>query len=172
MKETDLMDSPKPLRQLCADLSLRCPGFAIQKYNNGKVGVDRLCHVDNRSTRATHGEMQDMIYTQMTSLAPNIDVFVRERAFSRFARETQTLSKVVGISDLIAWNQAQTEFHEIAPTTIKKLLTGSGRSQKDAVAAALDRYLGYQIYKTDDESDAAAVGIAWLIQEKLLGEIR
>ena len=113
-----------------------------------------------------------MIYTQMASLAPNIDVFVREKAFSRFARETQTLNKVVGISDLIAWKQSHAEFHEIAPTTIKKLLTGSGRSEKDVVAAALERYLGYQIYKTDDESDAAAVGVAWLIQEKLLGEIQ
>lgn len=106
----------------------------------------------------------------MTSLARNIDVFVRERAFSRFARETQTLNKVVGIADLIAWQQSQSVFHEIAPTTVKKLLTGNGRAEKEAVAGTLERYLGFQIYKTDDESDAAAVGVAWLLQERLLGE--
>jgi len=51
---------------------------------------------------------------------------------------------------------------EIAPTTVKKLLTGSGKAEKDMVAAALERYIGNHEYATDDESDAVAVGIAWL----------
>ncbi len=95
---------------------------------------------------------------------------MRERAFSRFPRETQALSKVVGIADLVAWQQSCAAFYEIAPTTVKKLLAGSGKAEKEAVALALECYLGYQMYRTDDESDAAAVGIAWLLQKKLLGE--
>lgn len=93
---------------------------------------------------------------------------VRERAFSRFARETQTLNKVVGIADLAVWDITQSSFSEIAPTTVKKLLTGSGRASKDEVAAALSDYLGEQTYATSDESDAAAVGVAWLIQNDLI----
>lgn len=99
----------------------------------------------------------------MVVLTDNIDVYVREKAFSRFARETQALNKVVGVADLVAWQQSRAVFHEIAPTTIKKLLTGSGKSEKETVATALERYLGFQIYKTDDESDAAAAGVAWLL---------
>lgn len=93
---------------------------------------------------------------------------MRERAFSRFSHETQALSKVVGIADLVAWQQSESVFHELAPTTVKKLLTGSGKAEKEAVAQALERYLGVQMYQTDDESDAAAVGVAWLLYNNLL----
>lgn len=93
---------------------------------------------------------------------------MRERAFSRFPHETQALSKVVGIADLVAWQQSCTAFYEIAPTTVKKLLTGSGKAEKEAVAAALERFLDIQVYKTNDESDAAAVGVTWLLQNNLL----
>ena len=78
------------------------------------------------------------------------------------------MNKVVGIADLVAWQQSIAIFHEIAPTTVKKLLTGSGKAEKEAVAQALDRYLGAKVYETDDESDAAAVGVAWLLQNNLL----
>lgn len=88
---------------------------------------------------------------------------MRERAFSRFPHETQALSKVVGIADLVAWQQRRAEYHELAPTTVKKLLTGSGKATKEEVAAALVQYVGEQSYTTDDESDAVAAGVAWMI---------
>ena len=57
---------------------------------------------------------------------------------------------------------------EIAPTTVKKLLTGSGKASKEEVAAALERFVGKQEYAVDDESDAVAVGIAWLASQNLI----
>lgn len=90
-------------------------------------------------------------------------MFVRERAFARFPHETQALSKVTGIADLTAWQTAKAAYQELAPTTVKKLLTGSGKADKAAVAAALESYVGPQTYATDDESDAAATGIAWSV---------
>ena len=63
-------------------------------------------------------------------------MFVREKGFSRFPRETQALFKVIGVADLVAWQKKRAEYHEIAPTTIKKLLTGSGKATKEDVAAA------------------------------------
>lgn len=47
---------------------------------------------------------------------------------------------------------------------IKKLLTGSGKASKEEVAAALEEYVGQQNYAVSDESDAAAAGVAFLIQ--------
>jgi len=47
---------------------------------------------------------------------------------------------------------------------IKKLLTGSGKASKEEVAAALEKYVGQQNYAVSDESDAAAAGVAFLIQ--------
>ena len=57
------------------------------------------------------------------------------------------------------------EWNSIYPVTIKKLIAGSGKAEKSEVAEALERYIGKQEYKCDDESDAAAVAIAWLIQQ-------
>ena len=62
----------------------------------------------------------------------------------------------------------RTEFYEIAPTTVKKLLTGSGKASKEEVAEALESYVDCQTYESDDESDALAVGIAWLILNKMI----
>ena len=56
----------------------------------------------------------------LDKLSVGIDVFVREKGFSRFPNETQALFKVVGIADFTAWKYGHREFHEIAPTTVKK----------------------------------------------------
>lgn len=61
---------------------------------------------------------------------------MREKGFFRFPHETQALFKVMGVADLVAWQKQRTEYIEIAPTTIKKLLTGSGKATKEDVAAA------------------------------------
>lgn len=128
--------------------------------------MERLCHLNNRGEKKCHGQILAEIYDLITELSVDVAVFVREKGFSRFSHETQALFKVVGVADLVAWKTSRTEFVEIAPTTVKKLLTGSGKATKEEVAAALLRYVGQQQYKTDDESDAVAVGIAWLKSQK------
>ena len=69
---------------------------------------------------------------------------------------------------MVLWDKRQSIFEELAPTTVKKLLTGNGKASKADVADAQSQYVGSQVYSTDDESDAAAVGIAWLIAKKHL----
>ena len=123
--------------------------------------VERLCHLNNRGENKCHGQILSEIYDLITELAVDVAVFVREKGFSRFPHETQALFKVVGIADLAAWRTCRTEFVEIAPTTVKKLLAGSGKATKEEVATALETYVGNHKYEVDDESDALAVGIAW-----------
>ena len=74
------------------------------------------------------------------------------------------MSKVVGIMDWMGY-WSNKEWYSIYPVTVKKLITGSGKAEKFEVADALEYYIGKQCYKCDDESDAAAVAIAWLIQQ-------
>ena len=93
-----------------------------------------------------------------------IKVAVRERAFSRFNAETQTLNKVVGVSDMIVWHILSMEFQELTATSIKKHVTGWGRAEKEEVAKAIDNYCKHTAFSSDDESDAVAIGIAWLIE--------
>ena len=101
-------------------------------------------------------------------------MYVREKGFSRFPHETQALFKVIGVADLAVWTTCQTEFVEIAPTTVKKLLTGSGKATKEELALSLEKYVGKQKYSTDDESDAVGVGLSWLklnMPELLTGDM-
>lgn len=168
MKTTEQMAMPDRLRIQCADLSLRCPGFAIIKLEASKATVEALWHLENRSSNASHGKLLNGIYEFLYTISDGIDVFVREKAFSRFSRETQALSKVVGIADQTAWQKCQAVYYEIAPTSVKKLITGSGKSNKSMVANALKQYVGALHYETDDESDAVAIGIAWLIENNCL----
>ena len=130
--------------------------------------MERVCHLNNRGEKKCHGQILSEIYDLVTELTVDIAVFVREKGFSRYPHETQALFKVVGIADLAAWKTCSTEFVEIAPTTVKKLLTGSGKAEKDTVAAALESYVGKHDYATDDESDATAAGIAWLKSQDLI----
>ncbi len=83
-----------------------------------------------------HGEALAHIYDLLMELSVGIDVFVRERAFSRFPNETQALSKVIGIADLTARQSAGAEYEQLAPKAIKKLLVGDGKASKADVAAA------------------------------------
>ena len=136
MNEIAPMATPDRLRILAADLSLRCPGFAVLQYEGGKVSIGRLCHLDNRRSKAAYGEILCAIYDLIAELSSGIDVFVRERAFSRFPQETQALFKVVGIADMAVWKHAKQAWEEIAPATVKKLLTGSGKAGKEEVAGA------------------------------------
>lgn len=80
----------------------------------------------------------------------------------------EVLSKVVGVSDLYLWRAEHKEFEEVAVKTEKSILTGDKDADKDKVAAALPAFVGEQSYECDDESDAVAVAIAWLLVNGLI----
>ncbi|GAA0840590.1 hypothetical protein GCM10008915_36440 [Bifidobacterium pullorum subsp. gallinarum] len=59
----------------------------------------------------------------------------------------------------------------LAPTTVKKTLCGSGSADKKEVAEAVRKYCRLPAdykFATDDESDAAAIVLAHLIRENLI----
>lgn len=95
-------------------------------------------------------------------------VLVREKGFFKFPAETQVQCKVIGVTDLYAWAYGGKEFDEVAPKAVKKQVTGNASASKEEVAAILTHYVGEQEYECDDESDAVAVGIAWLVQNNLI----
>ena len=97
-------------------------------------------------------------------------MLVREASVNNasFGRRSGTaartgISEAVGVSDLIAW-EFQKEWTEIYPVTVKKQITGNGKSDKEEVAKSLTRYMGEWEYACDDESDAAAVAVAYLLK--------
>lgn len=97
---------------------------------------------------------------------------VREKALDhqdrRKSRVIEVLHKVVGIADLYAWSLGGREFQEIPAVTVKKHITGNHLAEKDEVASALEQFVGHHEYACDDESDAVAVGVSWLIEQGMI----
>lgn len=153
------------------DLSMRCPGFCLIKYHEATRSIELLekdicSHRSVRENNKPHGDILSDIGTMFGEFLKRkgIAVVVKERTISRFAQDTLVLGKVTGVAEMILWVVAQTEFQELAPMTIKKLVAGNGRASKEEVAEAIDNYCSHTQFQTDDESDAVAVAIAWLIQ--------
>lgn len=86
------------------------------------------------------------------------------------AKTIQALARVVGLSEYLALSMGHGEFDRIPPKMVKKLVTGNSSAEKEEVAKALVQFVGEQDYACDDESDAVAVGIAWLIQNNFLDD--
>ena len=166
-------------RLLAMDLSMSLPAYAIIDIVNGKALVKDIRYTDNKSgniPKLKHGERLDRIAKDILQIFldyPDIEVVVREKGFFKFATTTQILYKVVGVSDLKVFEGSGiTQIDEIAPTAVKKLVTGDGKSDKKAVEIGVRGHL-VDLQKdlefvTDDCSDAVAVGIAWMIQRGLL----
>lgn len=168
---------PAEYKVVGADLSLKRPSFCILTVHRSFESVNitdiKFFTVDNKNDKKKpHGRLLDEIYTMFNKIYPiGSNVFaVRENEIMKVKVPSErSLSKVVGVMDLALWTINGTEWYSIYPMTVKKLITGSGKATKEEVANALEKYIGKQNYKCDDESDAAAVAIAWLIQQ---GEIK
>lgn len=77
-----------------------------------------------------------------------------EKGFSRFKTETQSIYRARGVIENVFWDM---DIEEIAPTSVKKIVTGNGSAGKDRVALAVKEFYDVEDFETDDESDALAV---------------
>ena len=181
-KTTELLTLPSRFWLVSADLSLRRPGFCrmlVTQQENGPPLIEQILlrSVDNKTATKTHGELLDDILRAVSELFPDTEktdiptFFVREKAInSRAAMSEIGVFKVVGVTDWVLWRIGQT-WHEIYPVSVKKLVTGSGKADKEAVAQAVQKLLGGVSFNNDDESDAAAVALAFLIEQKVMPEV-
>ena len=140
----------------------------------------------NNKSEAGKKKPHGLCLNEMTSFmvkffpANNVDcpvVFVREKQLEMQGRpenrfiQSKTLialSKAVGISDAFLWRIYHQEFEEINPKTVKKNVAGNGNATKEEVAQCLPAYVGERTYATDDESDALAIALGWLIENKFM----
>nr|WP_256209625.1 crossover junction endodeoxyribonuclease RuvC [Paenibacillus sp. PDC88] len=118
-----------------------------------------------------------------------VSTFVREhRPFDIVVREDFTSGRNKRATQTVfsAWAAADKALHEfgykaedlkpaLSPTSVKKLVTGNGKAEKDVVAASVRKLLrlsdDYAFRPGYDDSDALAVCLAYAIREKLIGEV-
>lgn len=99
---------------------------------------------------------------------------VRERALDKQrgphqkSRTIEVLHKVVGVADLYAWAFGNKQFDEVDPKAVKSRVANNHLAEKDEVAKALKQFVGDYEYACDDESDAVAVGVSWLIGQGMI----
>ena len=167
---------------VCADLSLKRPGFC-KMHLDLKDGRQRILsfdvtNVNNKTKTKPHGQQLDETLKEMASFFPDDEketdpiFYVREKAaLSSFSLAMIGQAKMAGMADWLIWHIHHHEWREIAPNAIKRLITGDGKAEKEQVAKCLEAYIGEHSYRFDDESDAAAVGVAWLIQCGVLSSL-
>lgn len=163
---------------LAMDLSMNCPSFAVLETVEDKVKILEVTHVYNKNNKKTNAQKLHEIALRLSKMITehgldNGEVHVvREKGFSRFAMTTQTLFKVVGVTDLLIYRLLnKNNIDEITPTSVKKLITGDGKASKDDVEDGVRNYLIPEQrdfkFATDDESDAVGVGISYIIKNGL-----
>ena len=172
----DLITFPDHYIVLGADLSLTRPGFAVLEVDNKNgqqsISLINLSSVNNKkqSQKKSHGEILSEIRSTFLNLLIQYSpvYLVREHEIMHMKLPSErSVTKVVGLMDYLAYVH-HLEWHEIYPVTVKSLVAGSGKAEKSEVAKALSVFVGEQEYQNDDESDAAAVAVAWLIQQNQL----
>ncbi len=90
-------------------------------------------------------------------------LIILENAFSRYNISTQMIYRTHGLINYIFWDCEQIYY---PPSSIKKIVCGNGRADKKIVQKqVLKKYPDLQ-FKSNDESDACAIGICYFIQEK------
>ena len=177
-KKKEAQTFPDEYRIFSADLSLKRPGFCkflVRRIDSSQcISELETMSVDNKAVTKEHGEILDDIFKALANFIPDDNVpmyFIREKAaLGSHPFAMIGMAKVCGLADWLAWRM-KTSWHEVAPMSIKKLITGNGKAQKIEVANEQSKYIGEHDYVCDDESDAAAAAVAWLIQEHQLNAI-
>ena len=120
------------------------------------------------------GQGLALLFDQLVDLLGTTDaaIFAREKALLSHYSDADRLLRVAGVADIALWQMRHVGWHDLAPSSVKKITTGAGTATKNYVAKCLRPYVGDQVYETDDESDAVAVGIAFLLREGYLDEKR
>lgn len=157
------------LRVLAFDTSMGRPGAAVVQVRKGKAEVVAVSHVAT-STKLNHGQRAELIDAWATLFiaqhAP-YDVIVREDFVGRTSKQAHPVYAAWGAVDR-ALNKFGLTFTTpaIGQAAVKKAVVGVGKAEKDEVAAAVRKWTGYTgEFAVDDESDACAIALAYLLRE-------
>ena len=126
-------------------------------------------HFFNIPTNAKHNHAQrlkiiaDFLLESREKYPANMVVF--EQGFSRYSISTQALFKVIGVISYI-FSDCEQLFY--APSSVKKAVTGNGRSDKTDVQREIVKRWPNLKFDNDDQSDACAVGLCFFMDKGII----
>jgi crossover junction endodeoxyribonuclease RuvC len=161
------------MRILAFDTSLSCPGVALLEVKRGQPKIIAMSHVKTDS-KQSHALRAQIVYAWAVAFihehGAKFDIIVRE--------DFQGRSSVQNHPVFAAWSaldRALAEFgltftaKPISQSKVKRLVVGKGKAEKDEVEQAVRALTGYTgEFATNDESDAVAVALAYLIEKGLI----
>ncbi|MBX6360530.1 MAG: crossover junction endodeoxyribonuclease RuvC [Acidobacterium ailaaui] len=163
------------IKILAFDTSMSRPGAAIIEIKRSKPTITALSHVVTDS-KQPHGLRAEIVESWATLFIAEyigkdgFDVVVREDFNGRSSRQNHPVFSAWGAIDQ-ALNKFGLNFTTpaISQSAVKKAVVGKGNAEKDEVADAVRKLTGYKgEFATDDESDAAAIALAYAIQKGLI----
>ena len=164
------------MRILAFDTSLSSPGVALIECKNSGVSILDVGHVKT-NTKINHGQRAEVVEAWATTfiykhLTKGFDVVVREDFVGRTSMQSAPVFMAWGACDQ-ALNKFGLAFtaKAISQSAVKKAVAGSGKAEKPELADAVRKWTGYTgEFAVDDESDAAAIGVAYAILNGLIFE--
>jgi crossover junction endodeoxyribonuclease RuvC len=162
------------MRILAFDTSLSSPGAAIVELSAGKPRIIAVSHVktDSKQPHALRAELVEAWATMFIAehIGRGFDVIIREDFIGRTSRQNHPVHA--------AWSSCDRALHKfglnfttppISQSRVKSLVVGSGKAEKDDVERAVRELTGYDgTFATSDESDSAAIALAYAIQNGLI----
>jgi crossover junction endodeoxyribonuclease RuvC len=151
------------------DLSLSNTGIAIVDLNTYKpILVDSIATKQNKNLNEydDHKERLKLITDKFDEL---IDIYepeivTVEYPFVRFNKSTKAVMKVHGIAQRWFYSYKQIYY---APTTLKATIA-HGKASKTLLQERLLKEYPYIEFKNEDESDALACCVTYLIKKKFI----
>jgi Holliday junction resolvasome RuvABC endonuclease subunit len=146
------------------DLSLSCTGISIFEENGNPI---KTLSIPTSIKNGEHGRrlkiIADILLELRKQYPPNL--IVLESGFSRHAVSTQVLFKLRGLVDYLFYDIKEVVY---APSSIKKIITGNGRSDKSLVQQCILKKFPNMIFENEDESDATGAILCWFIENNLI----
>jgi Holliday junction resolvasome RuvABC endonuclease subunit len=151
------------------DLSLSNTGIAIvDLHTYTPILVDSVKTKKNPKLdeHTDHKERIKLItdkFEELTNTYP-VEIVSIEAPFVQHNKATKAVMKVHGVTQRWFYDYPQ---HYYAPTTIKAAMV-DGKASKELLRKKLEQEYPYITFKNEDESDALAIAITYLIKNKFI----
>jgi crossover junction endodeoxyribonuclease RuvC len=141
------------------DISMSNTGIVIFEENGNPI---KALSIPTSTKNGSHGRRLKIIadvFLELRRKYPT-NLIVLESGFSRHAVSTQVIYRVRGLIDYIFYDCQEIEF---APSSIKKMVVGNGRADKEEVRKIVSTKFPQLLFNNDDESDAAGTILCYFM---------
>jgi len=143
------------------DISLSNTGICIF---DGNENVIELFSIPTNTSKVLGERLKIIVDTILFYKEKySTKLIILENAFSRYNISTFQLYRCHGLINYIFWDCKQVYYPS---STIKKIVCGNGKADKTMVQKQVSKIYPNLIFKSNDESDACAIGICYFMQEK------